>query len=426
MKKIDLVGVDKEIIYEKLDNGLEVYLIPFENKNSYYISYVTRYGSMIREFTPYNKKNKIKIPLGVAHFLEHKMFEQEDGIDPFTFFSKSGTGANASTSYKLTQYMCFGNSNLNENLQFLIEYVNAPYFTDENVEKEKGIIAQEIGMYDDDPSWMIDEELRNCLFKKHTFKDDIAGTVKEINTITKEILYDCYNTFYNPNNMFIAVSGNFDPEEVLKVIKNTASKIVLRPLNKIKIEHIKEDDLVNKKESFITSKNIVIPKIAYGVKIPCSLFKNQDIYITLLYITMYLTLEFGYTSIFREKANNKKILTSFYFERNLIDDHIVIELFGESEKPEELLELVKDTIDNFDLTEEDVERMKKVWIASEVKIADSVESSINNLIDDLIEFNSLKADKVEIIKKLNYKDLVKTIKAIDFSNSSIVMMHKDE
>jgi len=145
MEKINLEGLDQDVYKEELDNGLEIYLVPYTNKKNYYITYATRFGSDVLEFSVNDKK--YKPPLGIAHFLEHKMFEQEDGEDPFTFFSKSGTDSNASTSFDSTQYLCYGTNNFKENLRYLLSFVNNPFYTEENVNKEKGIIAEEIKMY---------------------------------------------------------------------------------------------------------------------------------------------------------------------------------------------------------------------------------------------------------------------------------------
>ena len=185
MNKIELIGIDQDVYYEKLDNGLQVYIVPFKNKNNYFVSYFTKFGSLILDFYSEEEKKMIKVPDGIAHFLEHKMFEQEDGMDPFEFFAQSGTGCNASTRYKVTRYYFNGNDKLYENLNYLIDYVNSPYFTDENVEKEKGIICEEINMLKDNPEWFAEEEIQRMLYHKHTFRIPIAGTCESVRTITK-------------------------------------------------------------------------------------------------------------------------------------------------------------------------------------------------------------------------------------------------
>ena len=174
MKKIDFRGLDVSCYKEVLDNGLEVFLIPFTNKKNYFMAYATRFGSEVTTFIPAGEEKKIKVPDGIAHFLEHKMFEQEDGIDPFTYFSKSGTGANAFTSFDRTQYICYGTKNFNDNLAFLLNFVDSPYYTDENVEKEKGIIAEELNMYSDMPDWQVETKLREAVYVNHPRRIDIG------------------------------------------------------------------------------------------------------------------------------------------------------------------------------------------------------------------------------------------------------------
>ena len=160
MEEINLKGLDLKAYKEVLKNGLQVIFIPMLNKKNYFVSYATRFGSETTEFIPSGEGKQIKVPDGIAHFLEHKMFEQEDGVDPFTYYSQSGTGANASTSFDNTQYIFYGTKNFNDNFRYLLKFVNEPYYTDENVEKEKGIIAEEINMYKDMPDCQIETKLK--------------------------------------------------------------------------------------------------------------------------------------------------------------------------------------------------------------------------------------------------------------------------
>ena len=164
MKKISLKGLDQDVYLETLKNNLNIIMVPYTNKKNYFITYATRYGSNINAFIPVGSKKGITVPNGIAHFLEHKMFEQADGVDPFTFFAESGTGANASTSYTSTQYICYGTKEFAKNLDFLLKFVNEPYFTDENVLKEKGIIKEEIKMYDDIPESVLENKLKENLY----------------------------------------------------------------------------------------------------------------------------------------------------------------------------------------------------------------------------------------------------------------------
>ena len=345
MKKISLEGLDRDCFIETLDNGLEVFMMPLLDKKNYFISYATRFGSDILEFS--KGKEKFKPPLGIAHFLEHKMFEQEDGIDPFTYFSGSGTDSNASTSFDNTQYICFGTKNFNDNLKYLLKFVNSPYYTDENVKKEKGIIAEEIKMYRDIPDFILEMKLREAIYHKHPRRIDIAGTVDEINKITKEDLYDCYNNFYVPNNMFVLIVGNFSKEEALKIIKEQVENKGKKSLPIIK--KIVEPDNVKTKEVTI-KKSIEIPKIAVGLKVPIKGFKLSDLELD-LYFNMLMVILFGSSSLFREKVRQDKLLSNIYTEWESISNFKTFYLMASTLEPDKLITEVKKvlkdvTIDN--------------------------------------------------------------------------------
>ena len=238
MKQMKMSNLDLDLFYEKLENGLEVYMIPKKNCNNTYVTYSTKYGSRDYEFVPLGNKKKKKVPLGVAHFLEHKMFEQEDGTDPFAFFSERGADANANTNYTKTTYLFSGTQFLEENLRYLLEYVEAPFFTDDNVEKEKGIIEQEIMMYEDNPYNKAYEGLLYNIFIEDAIKYPIIGTIESVRSITKQDLYECYHTFYHPSNMFVVITGKVDPYEAVKIIQGVESKRSILSSGKVEKKRI--------------------------------------------------------------------------------------------------------------------------------------------------------------------------------------------
>ena len=423
MKKINLKGLDLVAYTETLSNGLDVIFVPFEKKSNYYISYATRFGSEITSFTPAGEKKSIKVPDGIAHFLEHKMFEQESGEDPFAYFSKSGTGANASTSYDNTQYICYGTKNFIDNLRYLIQYVNAPYYTDENVEKEKGIIAEELKMYADLPDVQLETKLRENVYHVHPRRVDIGGTVDEIYKITKEDLYLCYNNFYSPNNMFILVVGKFPMEEAMSVIHQELD--TRENLEKAEITTIKEKKGVRKKEDSFVG-NIQVPKIAVGLKVPIAdLGEYEDLELD-LYLTMFTTMLFGSSSLFRERARNEKLLNNFYSDWDNTEQYKTYMILSSTNHPESLVQEIKKELSNHELDEAMFERMKKVWIANEVKMADYIDSTVNNVFDDMIRYHKVIPNKVDMIRKMNMKTLEKIVSKIDFDNLSVVIMNAQE
>ncbi len=424
MKEITLKGLDKTCYTETLENGLEIVLIPYEEKKNYFISYATRYGSEINYFTPVDEKKMILFPNGIAHFLEHKMFEQEQGEDPFTFFSKSGTGANAATSFDSTQYICYGTKEFEKNLKFLLNFVNAPYFTDENVEKEKGIIGEEIKMYDDIPECVLENKLREAIYQVSPRKFDIAGTLEDIKNITKEDLYKCYHTFYQPSNMFILIVGNFDKEKALKIIKDEVGSIPSISKN-IKIKDYKEPKNVSKKEEEL-SINIKIPKIGLAYKFPIETLGIKDELELDLYLVMLTTILFGSSSLFREEMRKKHLMTSFSTQWDTIKDYKTLMIFAETENPDLLIAEITKQLQNIDILFEDVERMKKVWIANEVKMIDYVDTTVHNIYDDMIRYHKVIPNKIEYIRKINKKTLENLVSNLKFNNSSrIILLPKE-
>jgi len=416
MEKINLEGLDQDVYKEELDNGLEIYLVPYTNKKNYYITYATRFGSDVLEFSVNDKK--YKPPLGIAHFLEHKMFEQEDGEDPFTFFSKSGTDSNASTSFDSTQYLCYGTNNFKENLRYLLSFVNNPFYTEENVNKEKGIIAEEIKMYEDMPDFKLEMKLREALYKNSARRIDIAGTVEEINKITKEDLYTCYNSFYHPNNMFILIAGKFDVEEAARVINDELKN--KKEQEPAKIIQKEEPEEVYKKE-FSFKENIEVPKIALGIKVPTKNIKLKELELD-LYLNMITTIMYGSSSEFRERVRNEKLLSGIYTEWESIKDFKVFYLMASTINPDKLLEEIKYELENLVIKEETFNRIKKVWIANEVKMIDSIDATVNNLYDDILRYKDIIPNKVEQIRSLKLKTLNDLVKKINWKNISIVKM----
>lgn len=219
MEKIENKNIKEECYMEKLENGLQVMIIPKKEIQKKYIIWATKFGSIDNTFIDSKTKEKVIVPDGVAHFLEHKMFEQENGTDSLYTLMALGIDANAYTTNDHTAYLFECTDKFYEGLDELMDYVQNPYFTEKNVEKEKGIIGQEIGMYDDDPGWQLYVNAMDCLYESNPIKLDTAGTVESIAKITPDILYKCYNTFYHPSNMVLVVVGDFEPNSILKEIK---------------------------------------------------------------------------------------------------------------------------------------------------------------------------------------------------------------
>ncbi len=424
MNKTYLENLDLSLYSKKLNNGLEVYIIPKNNCNNIYATFSTKYGSIQSEFVPNDSYEMIKVPDGVAHFLEHKMFEQEKGADPFTFFSERGADANANTSAFRTTYLFSGPDFFEENLNYLLDYVQSPYFTDENVEKEKGIIEQEIKMYEDDPYSRLYEGTLFNSFKEDPIRKSVIGTVDSINEITKEILYKCYNTFYNPGNMFVVVTGNVDPDNVLKIIEQNQKNKKFDNFGVIKLKKYDEPDEVEKQKE-ILNMNVNLPKCTLSFKFNLSLFPNITLKEKILYLSIIFDCNFGYTSLFNEQLKQQKI-TSSDLEISNIDNktHALYTIFFESDDYEKIIELIKNEIKNLTLTEEELERKKKTIISSQVFMSDNIFSLNHKIVNDIIKYGKVITEDYSIIKSLNIKDAKSVLKNMDFDNYSIFIIDK--
>ena len=421
MKKIKLSGIEEEIIYEKLPNGLDVYLYNKEGVTNNYVTFTTKFGSIYNEFIPINEKKTYKIPNGVAHFLEHKVFVQETDPQPEEFFSRSGALSNAYTTFKNTTYLFSGPNNLKENILFLLDYVQSPYFTKENVDSEKGIITQEINMYEDNPTDVLYERIRENVFHNNPYKHSVIGTTEDINKVTEKMLYKCYNTFYNPENMFLVVTGSFNEEEILNAISENQSKKEFKQLEKLEVKKFKEPNEVLKKKEII-NRPTEIPKVSYNIKISLD---NLDIDKKKynLYLFIIFNILFDDTSYFDEEAKNENLITNtLNIELLNTDTHMLVSLINETTNYEALLEKIKNTLDNISIKESDLERKKRVLISNELFSFENIEIINDMIVDNIIYENKIEEDMIGLIKSMNIDELNKIIKNIDLTNNSIVIV----
>ncbi len=423
MEHKSFLNLDQDLYTFTLENGLQVYLVPFKNQKNYYAILGCKYGSRDIEFKV--KTESIKTPLGTAHFLEHKMFEMEDGIDPFKFFSKSGVNTNASTTFDNTRYYIWGINDLEKNLNYLLDFVYTPYFTDSNVSKEKGIIKEEILMYEDDPEWAMDDEMRKNLFYNLPSREKIAGTVDSIMDITKDDLYHAYNAFYHPNNMVLVIGGNINPQKIEKLIRNHKKLNSIKKIDVVKRKVYKEPTDVYSEFKAIY-KNIKIPKVRFSVKINKEKFKDFSDIEQNMYLGIIMSSLFGSTSNFKEYVTQEELTSGFYIEKNTFDSFMTLDITGESDKADLFIEEIKKTLENVKVKHDELERIKKVWIASEIRMIDSVEMTVDNIYSDFIMYNKVYLNRVECIKNLNSKRLNKFIKELDLSNQSLVMALPEE
>ena len=410
-------------IYSKtISNGMEVYLIPDKNSHNIYATYNVRYGGKDNDFAYEGKM--ITVPKGIAHFLEHKMFEDEDGNEVFEFYSKSGANANANTSNTKTTYLFSGKNNFEENLEYLLSYVEKPYFTDENVEKEKGIIIEELEMYKDNPSSRIMEKCLYNAFVKHPYKYPVIGTVQSVKSITKEDLYKCYNTFYNPSNIFIVISGNIDVNKTFKIIEKHENKRNIKNKEIIRKEY-KEVDKVAKEYEEI-EMDIKYPRFGIAYKINIEDYPyDKDLFYK--HIMNAIDLKFGTTSLFEEELRNKKIINdSIYYTGVKTDTHFIIVIGAETTNVKEAEKRIREEMKSLSIKEEDFKRRIKLSIASTYEVLDSIYAMNSMVVNQLMIRNEIDYDPIKTIKGFNLEEINKYLSKLDLSNTTMCVVRKDK
>ena len=383
MEKIVNDILKEEVYYEKLQNGLDVYFMPKRGFMKKYAILATNYGSNDLEFVPIGEDKKIRVNEGIAHFLEHKMFEQPDGGDAFDKFSKLGVNANAFTNFTMTAYLFSATENFYESLEHLIDYVQTPYFTDENVEKEKGIIAQEIKMYNDDPDWNVYFNCLKAMYVNHPTRIDIAGTVDSIYKITKEELYKCYNTFYNPGNMALFVVGDLDVEKVIDVTKKSNNYKVDKLSKSIERFYPEEPEGVKEKE-VIEKFPISMPMFNIGFKDSNVGLKGKELLRKEIVTDILVGMLFKkgsklYEDLYMQGLINENFGAGFSSQV----DYAFSIIAGDSKEPKKVKEIILDYIEKSKkegLSKEEFERTKKKKIGSFIKCFDSINFIANNFI----------------------------------------------
>lgn len=410
--------MQKEIIENKsinekmykyiLDNGMKVLIIPKENTNKKYVIWGTKFGSIDNHFIEPVNKTEVKVPDGVAHYLEHKMFEQKSGVDSLYTLMALGLDANAYTTNDHTAYLFSGCENFYKGLDELMDYVQNPYFTDQNVEKERGIIGQEIGMYDDDPFWKLYLNTMKCLYKNNPITLDIAGTVESISKITKEILYDCYTTFYHPSNMTMCISGNFNPDELIEEVKKRL--IPHEKVGKIIRIYPEYENDINEKRKEATMK-INMPMFMIGYR---DFAKDEDkIKKDVAQKIIYNSILGKCSKIYNEMYEKGLLFHEIDFDYEFSDEYAHTMLSGETKNIDEVYEIITNALENIEISKEDFERSKKrlygeyvgsfedVEDVGRMVLADSMKGI--NSFDYINEINNITLEECKKIQKQIFK-----------------------
>lgn len=407
MQIIENNKIQEKVFIEKMKNGLTVMVFPRKNIQKKYIIWGTRFGSIDNNFIAPGDNEPTKVPDGIAHYLEHKLFEQENGKNSLDVLSSLGVDANAYTSNSMTAYLYECSDNFYEALDEFMNYVQNPYFTDENVEKERGIIGQEIMMYNDYPDWRLYMNAIKCMYSKNPIRIDVAGTKETIAEINKEKLYKIYNTFYRLDNMVLIVCGDFKVEEILQEIE----KRITLTRNNTEIKRIYEEEPEEISQKTVEEKmEISLPcfMLGYKDKVEKEKFAKKDLAMDIIF---YLIL--GRSSKLYQNLYNEGLIYSelgYDYEFSKTYSHFLIQ--GQSTQPEKVIERIKEEIEKFKQTgfeEEEFLRIKKKLYGEYVKEYNDISVIANNLLGDYMkdltpfiyfeEFDTLTKSEVEEILK---------------------------
>lgn len=412
MERIECKKIKEEAYIEKLENGMKVIIIPKHNLDKKYIIWGTHFGSIDNRFIMPKTNEEVFIPDGVAHFLEHKMFEQPDGTNSLDTLMALGLDANAYTTNNHTAYLFECTNNFYKGLDELMDYVQHPYFTDENVEKEKGIIGQEIKMYDDEPGWRLYMNALDCMYKDNPIKIDIAGSIESISKITPDVLYKCYNTFYNPSNMIMVVCGDFNPSEILNEIK---SRLVQKEeQGEIKRIYPEKEKGINKNYKEDTME-VSLPIFAIGYKDDEGI--NRDIVKKHIAIEILLNMIIGKSSeAYKELYEAGELLSVPDLDYEFAEQYAHILISGQSKNPNKIKQKIEEIVEKYKqkgLEEEHFNRIKKKTYGDYVVEYNSVgniarmflSDSMKNInsFDYIENFNEVTKEYVEEILKNVFK-----------------------
>jgi predicted Zn-dependent peptidase len=381
MKKIEYTHVDETLFLEKLDNGLRVLLLPKKDFYKTYALFTADFGSIDNEFTPVGEKKKIRFPDGIAHFLEHKLFEKEDG-DVFRKFEKLGSFSNAITGFTKTSYLFSTTSKIYQNLETLMDFVQEPYFTEELVNKEQGIIAQEMQGYQDEPDWRLFLGLLGNLYPNDPLSRDVAGTMDSIQKITAEMLYQNFYRFYHPSNMTLVVGGRFDVDKTIKLIRENQAK---KEFPKVSLTHSNPSFKNNEPiiETCSIKINVVYPKFILGLKgrdvVPKDGAKLLQYRFSL---KLFLQMLFGPMSCnFLQLYNEGLVDDSFSYAFTLDRGFHLAEINGDAHNPQKVTDILQEKIKNYqqqaDFNEETFELLKRRSIGKFIQSLNSIEYMVN-------------------------------------------------
>lgn len=413
-KIIKSEALGEKYTYAKLESGTQVFICEKAEFSSVYTVFGTKYGSIDTRFSIDNGE-PLEVPAGIAHFLEHKLFENEDG-DAFSKYSKTGAMANAYTSFDRTCYLFSCCDRFDENLDILLDFVSSPYFTKQTVEKEQGIIGQEIKMYDDSPAWRVLFDLLKIMYHSHPVRIDIAGTVESISEITDKLLFDCYNAFYNPSNMFICIAGDVDADAVLERVSAT-----IKADKGVKIERLAPAEPEEVVSNYCESTMAVsMPLFNIGIKEPVKTRQVRQFDIIVRDILLECVVGKSsdlYNSLLEKKLINNEFSTEYFYGNG----YSALLFCGESSQPHRVLELITSEIERLQIEGVDPELFegaRRKLYGQQIRQWNNPEDIVSVMVDSAVIGGSV-FESVELFEQVTRQDINDCLKGIKKENISM-------
>lgn len=409
-------------IHVKHKSGLDIYICEMPGFSSVEALFGTKYGSINTMFKMRDDEDYTVVPEGIAHFLEHKLFENED-CDVFELYAKTGASGNAFTSFDKTCYLFNCSKNYQESLRILLDFVQKPYFTQATVDKEQGIIGQEIKMTNDNPDWRLFFNLLRGMYHNHPVKIDIAGTVESIAKIDADLLYKCYYTFYNLNNMVLSIAGNIKAEEVLAICDEC-----LKPCEDKGLETVFPDE----PESIVTPEiyeNQPVGATLFSIGYKCASCSGMErLKKTMAASIAASMLTDASTDMYKKLLDEEIINSSFASEVFYGDGYFTVIFSGESDKPEIVRQSLADEIGRIitdGLNKKDFARIKKSTYGSFIRELNNVEAVANLLINAHMDGVS-PYDTINVLSELTSGDVYEFIKNELCEDKTVLSVIKGE
>lgn len=416
MEELELKGLNEKIYVYHTKCGLPIYMWVNEKVSSMYASLSVKYGSIHTKFKI--GKKTYEVPNGIAHFLEHVKFNIDEETTAHDEFYKLGGDANAFTTFDYTSYIVFATNNKKENLEELLNFVYNPFFTKKCISKEKGIIVEEANMGLDDPySIVFFHSLLNTL-QKSKYRNTITGTPEDVTSITLEDVKLVYDTFYHPENMFLTLTGNFNPYEMACLVEDNLSKKKFgKYLNPIIIKENEPKKVTTKyKEEYI---NVTYPRLKFSIKMDMSRFKNYSSLELKILTSLLFNINFGATSDFKDELMEKGLIQNMNVTCDVYDDTFVVTINVTSNFKEEIIKKVKEKLENLSISELDFKRKKNATIATLILDYEDLENVSYRIQDDVLNNGGIVTNLKEILEDETIDDLKNIIDLLDFDNISI-------